>query len=506
MTTILPAERTPWEAISNAIGQGLSQTLPQVAQQRAERSQIQQGLSQLSQTNPELKPLLSFLSSVAGTRQGAQYAEALAPEITKIMQTRQQTSPGVGTALEEIQTMLQNRQPSINFPQFGQRPQEPTYRAPTQQFQASQPSFDEISRDIKNKLGEQYFPFANRAENVPAAETKRPQIPPRPPKPIGPAEEDKMRASLFKQGITRKELQEDYINKIKQNQADEYKAAQEGFKSFEAYQKARTEEDDRFFNAVSPALKDIFPGMGPEEENIWRGIARTNEDIGTDEARFRDANQRYNQLVEQPLAAFVDTGPALPHFSKLRPDAVKDAVDDSRSIIQDHLNTINKMPVSEQFPKELKGEITNYLRKKYRTEMLAKDFGVAQAAFAVSNLSDKSKHYLDAIPKYPVPEAQGLEPFEVPDKIRESLTNKLAEALMKISPEDSLILVRDFAIHKDYPDFVFNRALNMAMKNGLTLSDFQRQEKPELSIPQRIDLESILRGKRSIFDSFKGKK
>lgn len=213
-------------------------------------------------------------------------------------------------------------------------------------------------------------------------------------------------------------------------------------------------------------------------------------------------------MVEQPLAAFTDTGPSLPYFSALKPEAVADAVSDSRSMIQDHLKSIENTPTSEQFPKELKGEVNNYLRKKYRTEMLAKDFGVAQAAYAVSNLSDKTKKSLDSIPKYPEPSIHrpkiGLSP--VPDKIREELTNKLAERLKNLGPEDSLILARDYAIQNRYPDEIFNRALNMAIKDGLYLSDFQRQERPELSIPQRMDLNSVLRGKRNVFDLFKGKK
>lgn len=506
MTTILPSARTPGDLIFQQLGEGLSQSLPQAAQNRSETNRIQQGLGNLSNSNPELKPLLDFLSSVSGTRQGAQYAEALAPEITKIMQTKQQASPGAGRAIESINEMLQERQQPMSMPQFGQKPQQPTFKAQNQQFQSPQTSIEQASQNLKNKMGEQYFPFANKAINAPQGETKRPQKPPMPPKPIGPAEKQKMRSILSKDGITRKEVQDDIINQMEKTQADEYKAEKEGYQNFQDYQAARQGEDDRFYKAVSPALKDLYPGMGPEEENIWRGIARTNEDIGTDEARFRDANQRYNQLVEQPLASFSDTGPALPYASVLRPEAVKDAVEDSRSIIQDHLKSVNDMPVNEQFPKELKGEINNYLRKKYRTEMHAKDFGVAQAAYAVSNLSDQARKSIDSIPKYPGSEAQGIEPFDVSDKDREVFTNRLADKLMKLGPEDSLILARDYSISRNYPDAVFNRALNIALQNGLELSSFQRQERPELSIPQRLDINSILRGKRSIYDTFKGKK
>jgi hypothetical protein len=506
MTTILPAETSPWQVIDKAIGNQISQNLPGAVEKGYERAQIQQGLGQLSQTNPELKPILDLMSSVAGTRQGAQYAEALMPEITKIMQTKQQAAPQTGRAVQDIQNMLDTRQQPIQLPSFGEKPQEPTFQQPTKQGQLPQPSFDDVSNGIQERFGEQYFPFAKKAEDVAPGETRRPQKPPKPPKPIGPSEEHKIRSMLAKEGVTRKDVQDDYINRFKQNQADEYKAAQEGYKSLATYQAERAREDDRFFQSVLPSVRGQFPGMGPEEENIWKGIARTNEDVGSDEARLRDANQRYNQLVEQPLAAFSETGPALPYFSSLKPEAVADAIEDSRSMIQGHLNTINEMPTSDQFPRELKGEITNFLRKKYRTEMTAKDFGVAQSAYAVSNLGDRAKSALDSIPKYPTPKTHPEEPLVVQPEKRDLLTNELSKALMKLGPEDSIILARDYAIKNHYPDEVYNRALNIALKNGLQLSPFQMQERPELSIPQRMDLNSILRGKRSTYDLFKGKK
>ena len=507
MVSVLPAKVSPWQSIGQAMT-NLGKSAPELMEKRYEKNQIQQGLSGLSESNPELKPLLDFMNSVAGTKQGAQYTEALAPEITKLMQSKQQASPQTGNAIDEINKMLQERSQPIQMPGFNEPAQQPQFAPPSNQLGTPEPSFDSVYDKVQKKFGEQYFPFANKSVSTPSDETKRPQKPPKPPKPIGPQEENRMRAELQKNGVTRKEVQDDFINKFKQNQKDEYDAAKEGYTNLKDYQDARTKEDDRFFTAIKENLKEMFPGMGPEEENIWKGIARTNEDVGSDEARFRDASQRYNQLVEQPLAAFTDTGPALPYFSLRKPEAVRDSVEDSRSMIQDHLNTINQMPTNEQFPKELKGEITNYLRKKYRTEMFSKDFGVAQAAYAVSNLSDKTQRSLNSIPKYPEPSIHrpkvGLP--AVSDKVREELTNKLSEKLRNLDPEDSLILARDFAKENRYPEEVFNRALTMAIKNGLMLSDFQRQERPELSIPQKMDLNSVLRGKRNVFDLFKRKK
>lgn len=52
MVSILPSERSPWEAISKAVGQGLSQTLPQAAMQRSQR---ETGMSAIDQLQRDLE-------------------------------------------------------------------------------------------------------------------------------------------------------------------------------------------------------------------------------------------------------------------------------------------------------------------------------------------------------------------------------------------------------------------------------------------------------------------
>lgn len=47
MTTILPSARSPFDAIMEQVGHGLSQTLPQAAQQRSNRDALQKGLGNI---------------------------------------------------------------------------------------------------------------------------------------------------------------------------------------------------------------------------------------------------------------------------------------------------------------------------------------------------------------------------------------------------------------------------------------------------------------------------
>ncbi len=508
MTTVLPGARSAWDIIGQQTGQNLNQVLPGAVQSGYERGQIQSGLSQFGKQNPDLKYLMDAIAPFAGTRQGAQMLETILPELRQATQSQQQGNPQTGTAIENIQNMLGNNR--YGLPELGQKPQANAFNANlpavNENLREREPDLNKLSQGLKKALGEQYFPQPRKAENVAPGETQKPQRLSAPPKPIGAKEKQRMRHELDKQGVKRKEVQDQIINDIINEQKETYQAEKEGFKNLEDYQKAKQAEDDRFFAANLPSVKEQFPGMGPKEEAVWKGIAGTNRDIGTDEARLIDANQRYNQLVEGPLSSFVDTGPELPHFSTLRPDAVSDAVADSRSLIQDHLNSIDRIPVSEQFPEALKGEIKNLLRDKYRTAMAEKDFGVAQSAYAISNLSDKVKSSMNKMPKFPDIYDNPDVSFKGLDKMKEVASDKLTDVLMKLDPEDSLILARDYAISQGYPDEIFNRAFRGAMAKGLQLSPFQRGERPELSIPQRMDMNSVLRGKRSVYDLFKSKK
>jgi len=513
MVSILPPKVSPFQAIGRAMSE-FGRNAPELLEKRYERGQIQQGLKDVANISPEdyqknpLDALTKLLSSFAGTRQGAQYAEAVLPEFTKYMQSSTQVNPKTSSALEDIDQMIQQR-PKVGLPGFmeksGQPPQVSARRegATQEQPQPLQPAYEDVEQALYKGMGEKFFPFIKPAEKAPSGESFRPQRPPLPPMPLGVSDENKMRVILSRQGVKDKALQDQYIERAKQIQKESYAAEKEGFGNLQDYRQARQAEDQRFWSEVKPNVEATFPGMDSEMENLWKGISRTVEDVGSDEARLRETNQRFNQYVYNPLSSFADTGPALPIFSILNDQRVKDSVEDSRSHIQDHLNSIRS---NNQMPDELKSEVTNFLRKKYRTQMAEKDFGTAQSAYAVSNLSDHSKSILDHIPKYPFLTIHPKGPMIFPKEKQEKYVTFLSSALEKLEPEDSLILARERAIENGYPEEIFNRALNQALKGKLRLSDFQRQERPELSIPQRMDLNSIMRGKRSIWDLFKAKK
>ena len=144
------------------------------------------------------------------------------------------------------------------------------------------------------------------------------------------------------------------------------------------------------------------------------------------------------------------------------------------------------------------------LKKLKETYLQSKDYGISQASFAVSNLSDATK---SSIPMAPKPKHEAFEDIYLGSpQEREKLTYSLANSLSKIKPDDSLILFREKALQNNFDDKAFSQALHIALNTGrLKLSDFQLQEQNKLAIPQRLDLDSILKGNRNFFDLFKGK-
>lgn len=88
MVSILPTERSPWQAISNSIGRGLSDTLPQAAQQRSNRDALQKSLGNIKDlaSNPNatnLDIMLSAMQASAGIPGSERYMAQVLPELLK---------------------------------------------------------------------------------------------------------------------------------------------------------------------------------------------------------------------------------------------------------------------------------------------------------------------------------------------------------------------------------------------------------------------------------------
>lgn len=493
------------EALGSGLGSGFQKAAETILPQEYQRARMQQALQSLNmpQGASPSETLKALLSATAGIPDQGKIVSALYEPLLRETRASIQAAPETEKSLAELQNkylssgVSQKRGVGAGFKQ-----------------EAEEISKDQIIENVRTKYP-QYFPTVKGLEEVEPSKTRTPQKPPEPYLPLKPQDKAKIRSQLKKDAITDPQLQDEYIKEIEQSREAEYKAAREGFANVQAYQEAQQKEDNRFFEYADPFLKKEYPNMTPERLNIWRGISKLQENAGPDPSRMRGTNAIYSSLFG-PLESFEKTGPFLPYASLLSKEAVKDSLDQAKSIVDMNMQRVMTSPELKQ-NEPLRQEILNSLRNEYRRSMIEKDFGTAQAAYAVSDINPKLK---SSIPKAPMsspktPEGLGLAGiptisgelyYQGKPEVRENNIEKLTQALLNnLQEQDSLLLVREQAIANNHDEAAFKEALRRAINRGLVLSDFQRAEQPELDIPQRIDLTTILRGKKSVFDIFKRK-
>lgn len=121
MTTILPAERTSFEAIMNQIGHGLSQTLPQAAMQRSQRetglSAIDQLQKQLQNSNGDINQMLPALAKAYTLNPGLERSGLGQTFMQQAKVNRAYPQQGQGQSVHDNQ---QNQNSSENPNEFQQ--------------------------------------------------------------------------------------------------------------------------------------------------------------------------------------------------------------------------------------------------------------------------------------------------------------------------------------------------------------------------------------------------
>lgn len=476
MVQILPQATSYSGELGRSLKEGISSGLEQGSQVGFQRGLLQNSLEDLknlsSKTTPgELAQKLMF--ATAGIPGAEKYFQPLYQTLLSDIQSKQKAEDEARMGVARA-----------NRPEL------------TQDLEGSSLTH----QGLQNVLGEKFFPSIQPQAPLGSPESLKPQKPLMPPEPIGPAEEAKIRKKLREAGITDPGVLDQEIAKIKDYQNDFYNAQKEGFQNIKNYQEARRARDDNFFKNSSADLENAHGTMSPPELSIWKELSRQYEAL-PDTERFASTEELYNALIGNPVIQFENNVQGLPPGAVFRPGEVKQRMDFAKNSVKSNLDKIDKR---QDLSPSLKGLIKNQLRNQYFTSMAAKEYGIAQAAYATADISPETRNIIPKIPAQLglAEQVRGLSPEK-----KERYIYNLANALTKIKPEDSLILIREQALKNNYDDNSFRQALNLALNSGrLTLSDFQSGDLNKLSIPQRLNIDSILEGKRSVWDVLKGKK
>ena len=137
MVSILPTNRTPFEAITESIGQGLSQTLPQAAQERSHRALLQQSFNQINPQGDFMEQLRSIAPNLLTVPGGSQALGELAPLLGKFAENK---------AYENFIKNKRSKQQVENLP-FQNAQQMPDQQTSSKQQKPQAPSEEDYYRN-----------------------------------------------------------------------------------------------------------------------------------------------------------------------------------------------------------------------------------------------------------------------------------------------------------------------------------------------------------------------
>lgn len=486
MTTILPSERSPLDAIMSQLGHGLSQTLPQAAMQRSQR---EMGISAIDQLERDLAlsggDITKMLPSIAK-------AYTLNPNLERSglgQEFLKNAAAGkYPWALEDASkgTNTQSTPP----PQNQQQPNHSLIDPIAAQTQQSEPPILEGAASKKNALdinaaanqllGEIRPDLVNPATQYGAINTFDSEL----KQDLSPEEESRMRQQLMDKHKNMNVVNQ-VIDRVREGVKNKYNEA-----------KAKYGFDQDRLNQIQKKWGDFTTGsaarLEPHLNKFGEKRPRTKEVL----------QNKYNQYA----SAFpVNMTPEQMHTNAM-------------ALLQ---NDINKMDALEALPSmppfRNKEDVAAYIDKYKDAYKDLADQGFLEAlkedAFINKDMGNEefhsliwgdqtNKNLLNQIHSYKAPkEYEKVGPIGAQtnkynhnyEREHQKYIGEISNSLKKLKPEDDLILARAMVLDNDGTVEDFIKALRRAQEEGLKLSEFQKTQLQEINIPREPPLYEFFR-------------
>jgi hypothetical protein len=459
MVSILPAERTPWEALDKLTGERLMQTLPGAIEKGYNRGQLQQSLEAIKglTNNPkssDLDIMLAAMQAGAGIPGSERYLGALIPELTKVAAAKRAASiqqPG-----EQIQPQPRNRE----------QMEPPEKRGPLPGFMNQQ---GQTEKFFPTNLGPQGGPGV-----APQVATTRQKIPI-----PDPQERAKMTRDYLNQArasgdtkMTPKDAKgviDEYVEDLRTYNKD----VDEDLKSITAAQ-------EKWGGEAAARLKELYPQASGELEEVFK---------------------KYGEEASQRGVSVADVG----RFLQKKADNFKDMVTNIEkdlsaprlyNAIYRGLNGSYKD--FEQSAADIRSHIQPLLDEGLydlaRNILSKKGYGAEEREMILHPLDQQSKSTIAKVPKnYSRLEQTNVGGPAAPSTNMEPMKNALLE-MKKNDPNFSLVLARKAFEDKGYDWRLFKDALNQLREEGFEFSGDQKSQSGFLDTPPVGLLESLLTG------------
>ncbi len=476
MVSILPSNRTPWDTIGESIGQNLSATLPQAAAQRSERQTgleaIDQLQSELERNGGDIRKALPALMK-AQTLNKSLERSALTPKALEYAGAGMY-GPALGEGSGASNQVDQNFVNNIS--------EETQQAQPPQAELGSKNSSANIDSIANQYLGEVRPDLVNPETQYGAINTFDSEL----KQDLSPQEESRLRQQLMDKyhnpnvvNSVVDRLREGIKNRFNEAQAkygfdtDKRNQIQEKWKKFTEGTAQRLAPHLNKYDESYPRTKEVLTG----KYNQYAGASSTN--MTPEQMHTNAMALLQNDLNKLDALAAIPSAPPFRNENDAREyiDNNKDTYKDlaerglTEALREDAL--INKDLGNEEFHSLIWGDQTS--------KPLLNQLHSFKAPKEYKNSPDKrlTTKYNPAYPQE-----------------KQKYLDDISSTLMKLNPNDDLMLARAMVLDSGGDIQDFTKALKQAQDNGLKLSEFQKSQLQEVNIPRVPPLYELFSNER----------
>ncbi len=469
MTTILPSARNSSDLIFDQMAQGLSQTLPQAAQQRSNRDALQQSLAGIRNmaNDPNSSPMdvtLAAMEAGAGIPGSERYLGQIIPMLQQMAKANSQgNAPLPMEGMSGQGGQVRDRSP-VEQPQ--QRQNMPGFMG--------QKSPQESGQFFPNVQGPQGGP--GQAPQAATGGMKGKVLDPRQVREEGrkyAAEQTRSGNPMTpQQGASiidaENEKQKQFNNLVEEERKERVKSQREYGSVGESYLDENYPEASRELKTIFQKEGEELSKQGMSEADINRtleGKARTVKNAVVNAEKEFDAPRVYNKMWNAALGEYK-------------------GFDQAAQDVRKHVQPLIDMGLYDT--------ARNILSKK--------GYGLEEREAILHPLSDQARSSMNKVPKIGAFTAvmnKGRSSAFFNKLYDDSEKKNLAEALTSMKqnePNFSLALARKAAEDKGYSWRVFKDVLNDLEKNGFEMTDDQRTHRGELDSPPLNFIQEYLHG------------
>lgn len=471
MTTILPAERGPWDVISKSLGQSLENSLPQDIQRRQGLDAVSQLQQQLAQSGGDMTKMLPALMR-AYTLNPSLERSGLGQKAMEMAEAGKFPGALETGAAENVPQPAPIVDPSLIVP-IAEETDQP--QPATAEGKKTPHDIDSIANQY---IGEVRPDLVNPATQYGAISTFDSAV----KQDLSPQEESQLRQQLMDK-YKNPNIVNQVVDRIREGVRNKFNEAQATYGFDKDRQQQIRDKWNSFVNGNGQPGTGTNARLAPHLDKFGEGFPKTKEVLQNKYNQYAGSlpiNMTPEQMHTNAMALLqndinkMDALHALPSMPPVRNEKdVKDYIESNKKAYKDLADS-------------------GFIDALKEDAILNKDMGIEEFHSMIWG-DQTSKHLLNDIHSLKAPQEYSPSGIaHAPQKYNknypqehEKYINELSTKLKKLSPNDDLMLARAMVLDQggNVKDFI--DALGEAQNKGLKLSEFQKSQIQEIHQPRK---------------------